>query len=113
MKWIFRRKKLARSVHERAKIAKKLRGQKAKLYGKKRYAEKVQMRKLMKEHQEKKQKSTVQEPEQGAVPAYLLDRQKQTAGTVLSSTIKQKRKEKVVCDLFPIKAYEVNSHEKI
>lgn len=54
------------------------------------------MRKLMKEHQEQKQKSTVEEPEQGAVPAYLLDRQKQSVGTVLSSTIKQKRKEKVV-----------------
>lgn len=93
---LFRRKKAARAVHKRSKVAKKLRGGKAKLYHKKRYSEKVQMRKLMKEHQEKKQKSTVEEPEQGAVPAYLLDRQKQTAGTVLSNTIKQKRKEKVV-----------------
>lgn len=55
------------------------------------------MRKLIKEHQEKKQKSTVEEPEEGAVPAYLLDRRKQSVGTVLSNAIKQKRKEKVVC----------------
>jgi len=53
------------------------------------------MRKLIKEHQEKKTKSTVEEPEQGAVPAYLLDRRNQTTGTVLSNAIKQKRKEKV------------------
>ncbi|KAI1703389.1 ribosomal protein s8e domain-containing protein [Ditylenchus destructor] len=89
------RKKLARSVHENAKIAKKLRGHKAKLYSKKRYSEKVQMRKLIKEHQEKKTKGASDEPEAGAVPAYLLDRRNQTAGTVLSSAIKQKRKEKV------------------
>uniref|UniRef100_A0AC34FGI1 Uncharacterized protein n=1 Tax=Panagrolaimus sp. ES5 TaxID=591445 RepID=A0AC34FGI1_9BILA len=52
------------------------------------------MRKTIKEHEEKQQKSTVKEPEQGAVPAYLLDRQKQTTGAVLSNAIKQKRKEK-------------------
>jgi ribosome biogenesis protein NSA2 len=88
------RKKQARAVHERSKVAKKLRGGKAKLYHKKRYSEKVQMRKLIKQHEEKQQKSTVDEPTDGAVPAYLLDRQQQTAGTVLSNSIKQKRKEK-------------------
>uniref|UniRef100_A0A915D3X8 Ribosome biogenesis protein NSA2 homolog n=1 Tax=Ditylenchus dipsaci TaxID=166011 RepID=A0A915D3X8_9BILA len=75
------RKKLARSVHEKAKQEE--------------IFEKVQMRKLIKEHQEKKTKKTVEEPEQGAVPAYLLDRRNQTAGNMLSSAIKQKRKEKV------------------
>jgi ribosome biogenesis protein NSA2 len=87
-------KKAARAVHQRSKVAKKLRGQKAKLYHKKRYSEKVQMRKLIKQHEEKEQKGTVEEAQEGAVPAYLLDRQKQTAGTVLSNAIKQKRKEK-------------------
>ncbi|TKR62429.1 hypothetical protein L596_026393 [Steinernema carpocapsae] len=88
------RKKIAREAHKRSKIAKKLRGHKAKLYHKKRYSEKVQMRKLLKQHEEKDQKGTVEEPQQGAVPAYLLDRQQQTTGTVLSNMIKQKRKEK-------------------
>jgi ribosome biogenesis protein NSA2 len=88
------RKKLARAAHDRSHIAKTLRGGKAKLYHKKRYSEKVQMRKTIKEHEEKQQKSTVKEPEEGAVPAYLLDRQKQTTGAVLSNAIKQKRKEK-------------------
>ena len=59
------------------------------------------MRKMMKEHEEKQQKSTVKEPEQGAVPAYLLDRQKQTTGAILSNAIKQKRKEKAVSLIFP------------
>ncbi|XGW24047.1 hypothetical protein V3C99_005896 [Haemonchus contortus] len=88
------RKKQARAAHERSQMAKKLRGHKAKLYHKKRYSEKVEMRKLLKQHEEKEQKSTVDTPDQGAVPAYLLDRQQQTTGTVLSNMIKQKRKQK-------------------
>jgi len=47
------------------------------------------------EQQTSKQKK---EPlaEQGAVPAYLLDREQQTRSKVLSNTVKQKRKEKAV-----------------
>jgi len=88
------RKKQARSVHQRSKIAKTLRKGKAKLYHKKRYSEKVQMRKLIKQHEEKEQKGTTDENTDGAIPTYLLDRQQQTAGKVLSNAIKQKRKEK-------------------
>ncbi|MFH4979165.1 hypothetical protein AB6A40_005874 [Gnathostoma spinigerum] len=88
------RKKTGRAGHERSKVAKKLRGHKAKLYHKKRYAEKVQMRKILKQHEEKQQTSTEERPQEEAVPSYLLDRQQQTSGTVLSSMIKQKRKEK-------------------
>jgi ribosome biogenesis protein NSA2 len=51
---------------------------------------------LIKQHEEKKQKGTVNESTEEAIPAYLLDRQKQTAGKALSSAIKQKRKEKAV-----------------
>lgn len=56
----------------------------------------VEMRKLLKQHEEKTQKGTVEEPQQGAVPAYLLDRQRQTTGSVLSTMIKEKRKQKAV-----------------
>ncbi|CAK5095930.1 unnamed protein product [Meloidogyne enterolobii] len=52
------------------------------------------MRKLIKQHEEKEQKSTVDEPTEGAIPTYLLDRQKQAVGKAISSAIKQKRKEK-------------------
>lgn len=96
------RKKLARSVHERSKISKKLRKGKAKLYHKKRYSEKVQMRKLIKQHEEKKQKGATDEPMEGAIPTYLLDRQKETAGKALSNAIKQKRKEKAAKYQVPI-----------
>ncbi|CAJ0936528.1 unnamed protein product, partial [Mesorhabditis belari] len=65
-----------------------------KLYKKKRYSEKVEMRKLLKQHEEKEQKGAQERPDQGTVPAYFLDRQQQTTGTVLSNMIKQERKEK-------------------
>ncbi|VDM11737.1 unnamed protein product [Wuchereria bancrofti] len=88
------RKRNARAGHEHSQYAKKIRGRKAKLYHKKRYAEKVEMRRLIRQHEEKKQTGTSEEPERGVVPAYLLDRKQQTTGKVLSSMIKQKRKEK-------------------
>jgi len=91
-----KRKREGRLVHTRAEKAKKLRGLKAKLYNKQRFAEKVQMRKLIKMHQEKDRTgSTSAEPlREGAVPTYLLDRESETRGKVLSNMIKQKRKEK-------------------
>lgn len=90
-----KRKKESRQVHENATKAKKLRGLKAKLYNKKRHSEKIQMKKTIKMHEERKtkQKSDDNVPE-GAVPAYLLDREGQTRAKVLSNMIKQKRKEK-------------------
>lgn len=102
-----RRKREAREPRVISKMAKKLRGQKAKLFNKKRYSEKVQMRKLIKQHEEKKQRSTVETPSEGAVPPYLLDRQKQVAGNILSNAIKQKRKEKAVSyfQLILVKSY--------
>lgn len=54
------------------------------------------MRKLMKQHEEKKQKGTTEEFDGSAIPTYLLDRQQQTMGKALSDVIKQKRKEKAV-----------------
>jgi len=91
-----KRKREARQVHENAKTAKKLRGLKAKIYAKKRYSEKVQMKKTIKMHEEKKTKQKTQEDvaQDGAVPVYLLDREGQSRAKVLSNMIKQKRKEK-------------------
>lgn len=72
------------------------------MYHKQRYAEKVQMKKTIKMHEERntKAKSEDNVPE-GAVPAYLLDRETQTRAKVLSNMIKQKRKEKAVCGVLP------------
>jgi len=89
------RKKASRMAHEMAAKARKLRGIKAKLHNKKRHSEKVQMKKTLKMHEERdtKQKKTEEVPD-GAVPAYLLDREGQSRAKVLSNMIKQKRKEK-------------------
>ncbi|VDK45666.1 unnamed protein product [Anisakis simplex] len=89
-----RRKKNARAGHERSQMAKKLRGHKAKLYHKKRYSEKVEMRKLLRQHEEKQQSTSTERPDEGAVPTYLLDRHQQASGTILSNMIKEKRKQK-------------------
>ena len=91
------RKKEARSVKAISKKAKTLKGIKGKLFAKERYKEKVEMRKKIKAHEEKK--ANVQEEtkrEDGAVPAYLLDRNEVNRTKVLSNMIKQKRKENVI-----------------
>eukprot|EP00124_Ichthyophonus_hoferi_P005065 Ihof_evm2s657 gene=Ihof_evmTU2s657 len=90
-----KRKKEARKVHEDAEKAQSLHGLKAKLYNKKRHAEKIQMKKTIKMHQERSNKHKDDEavPE-GAVPAYLMDREGESRAKVLSNMIKQKRKEK-------------------
>jgi ribosome biogenesis protein NSA2 len=90
-----KRKKEGRKPHEDAKVAKKLRGLKAKLYNKKRHSEKIQMKKTLKMHEERntKQKDDDNIPD-GAIPGYMIDREAQQRAKVLSNTIKQKRKEK-------------------
>ncbi|KAJ3085708.1 Ribosome biogenesis protein [Quaeritorhiza haematococci] len=91
-----KRKREAREVHQRAAKAQKLHGFKAKLYNKKRHAEKIQMKKTLKMHEERtnKHKADDKPVAEGAIPAYLLDRENQTRAKVLSNMIKQKRKEK-------------------
>ncbi|KAI0217439.1 Ribosome biogenesis protein, partial [Massospora cicadina] len=89
------RKKEARKAHKESIYAQKIHGLKAKLYNKKRHAEKIQMKKTIKQHEEKaaKQKTGDAVPE-GAVPAYLLDREGEKRAKILSNMVKQKRKEK-------------------
>ena len=90
-----RRKREAREVHERSKIAKTTIGIKAKLLNKKRHSEKIQMKKTIALHEEKKSKKKEAKPvPDGAIPAYLMDRQGESRAKVLNNMIKQKRKEK-------------------
>uniref|UniRef100_A0A0B6YW50 Ribosome biogenesis protein NSA2 homolog n=1 Tax=Arion vulgaris TaxID=1028688 RepID=A0A0B6YW50_9EUPU len=90
-----KRKKEGRKPHEMAEKAKKLRGIRAKLYNKKRHSEKIQMKKTIKMHEERKtkQKSADNDSKYGN-PSYLLERETQIRAKILSNTIKQKRKEK-------------------
>uniref|UniRef100_A0A7S0NVZ7 Ribosome biogenesis protein NSA2 homolog n=1 Tax=Calcidiscus leptoporus TaxID=127549 RepID=A0A7S0NVZ7_9EUKA len=90
------RKKEARKGHKRAEYASKVRGLRAKMLNKKRYAEKAEMKKTIKQHNERLNKHKTQEAPEAkeAVPAYLLDREGMSHAKVLSNSIKQKRKEK-------------------
>jgi ribosome biogenesis protein NSA2 len=64
------------------------------LFNKERFKQKIQMKKTIKEHEEKNAKSRVEDIEEGAVPAYLMDREQQRNSKVLTNMVKQKRKEK-------------------
>jgi len=109
-----KRKKEAREPHKRGKVAKKLRGIKAKIHNKERFKEKVQMKKTIKAHQEKKTKQSAEAPEDaGAVPAYLLDREQQTQAKAISSMVKQKRKEKAGKWEVPIPTVRAQSETEV
>jgi len=90
-----KRKKEARSAHKTSKTAQKLLGIKAKMFAKKRHQEKITMKKTLAMHEQKDSKQKADDGvKEGAVPAYLLDRDQVERAKVLSNTIKQKRKEK-------------------
>lgn len=81
-------------MHKTAEYAQKVHGLKAKLYNKKRHSEKIQMKKTIRQHEKKNAKGSEEKVQEGAVPAYLVDRGQQTRAKLLSNMIKQKRKEK-------------------
>ncbi|KAI9674132.1 MAG: Ribosome biogenesis protein [Caeruleum heppii] len=89
------RKRRAREGHKQSQDAQKLHGLRAKLYQKKRHAEKIQMKKQIKAHEERNVKSSQpNEPSSTPLPPYLLDRSQATNAKALSSAIKNKRAEK-------------------
>lgn len=91
------RKREAREVHTRARKLKSVRGIKAKIAGKKRYAEKAEMRKKIREHEEKQSTNRSEKQLKGpknAVPGFLMDRSEADRAKILSNSLKQKRKEK-------------------
>jgi ribosome biogenesis protein NSA2 len=90
-----KRKKEARTVHAVSAFAQKAHGIRAKLFNQKRFKEKAAMRKTIAEHNERGNKHANDDAvADGAVPAYLLDREGVSRAKVLSNTVKQKRKEK-------------------
>jgi len=90
-----KRKRAAREGHRQSEDAQKLHGLRAKLYQKKRHAEKIQMKKQIKAHEERNVKSAApEEPSSTPLPQYLLDRSQATNAKALSSAIKNKRAEK-------------------
>ncbi|KAF8820182.1 putative ribosome biogenesis protein NSA2 [Cardiosporidium cionae] len=109
-----KRKKLARSVHEKSEKSQRLRGIKAKLYNKQRYTEKAEIQKKLKIYEEKdaQQKDPETVPT-GAIPAYLLDREGVSRTKVLSNMIKQKRKEKAGKWTVPIPKVKAMTDEEM
>lgn len=91
-----KRKREAREGHRVAKDAQNLRGHRAKMFAKQRYAEKTEMKKKLRQHEQSKVKGSGgdEAPSNEALPAYLLDRQDPKSAKALSSSIKQKRLEK-------------------
>eukprot|EP00771_Trimastix_marina_P003158 gnl/Trimastix_PCT/437.p2 GENE.gnl/Trimastix_PCT/437~~gnl/Trimastix_PCT/437.p2 ORF type:complete len:260 (+),score=93.21 gnl/Trimastix_PCT/437:199-978(+) len=89
-----KRKREAREPHKRSAFAQKVHGLAAKMYNRQRYKEKVAIRKKIKQHAERKAEHPAEKVREGAVPAYLLDREQVSRAKVLSNTLKQKRKEK-------------------
>ncbi|URD76183.1 Ribosome biogenesis protein NSA2, partial [Musa troglodytarum] len=90
-----KRKKGARELHELSAFAQKVLGVKAKMFAKKRYAEKVMMKKTLAVHAESSSRRKADDKvDVGAIPAYLLDRDTTTHMKVLNNTIQQKWKEK-------------------
>jgi ribosome biogenesis protein NSA2 len=82
-------------VHDHSAKVQKTIGLKAKIMNKERRNEKIQMKKTIAMHEEKKTKKKEAKPvPEGAVPAYLMDREGQSAAKSLNNMIKQKRKEK-------------------
>jgi len=96
----------------RAEKAKKLRGLKAKIYNKERFNEKVQMKKTLRAFEKKKTEGKVEKDEEGAVPAYLLDRKDHTEGKALSKQVKQKRQDKAAKFSVPIPKSEHNQRTR-
>ncbi|KDN43418.1 ribosomal protein S8e [Tilletiaria anomala UBC 951] len=97
------RKREARSVHKASAVAKKTIGLKAKMLNKKRRAEKIQMKKTLKAHEERDVKqSTAPEDPNTALPTYLLDRENQKDAKALSSAVKERRKDKAARFAVPL-----------
>ena len=108
------RKKAAREGHKQSENAQNLRGLRAKLYAKQRHAQKIQMRKAIKQHEERNVKGAPAEKEPSeAIPSYLLDRANPTTAKALSSQIKNKRAEKAARFSVPIPKVRGISEEEL
>lgn len=108
------RKREARTAHSVSADAQNLRGLRAKLYQKKRHAEKIQMRKQIKAQEERNVKSAAP-PDNPAdpIPQYLLDRNRSSNAKALSSAIKNKRAEKAAKYAVPLPKVKGISEEEM
>ncbi|OJD24759.1 ribosome biogenesis protein NSA2 [Blastomyces percursus] len=108
------RKRIARQSHKQSHDAQSFRGLRAKLYQKKRHAEKIEMKKRIRAQEEKDVKSSApSEPSTTPLPNYLLDRSQETNAKSLSSAIKNKRAEKAAQFAVPLPKVKGISEEEM
>lgn len=108
------RKRDARKSHTDSKKLRSTRGMKAKLAHKARYAEKAEIRKKIREHEEKQ--TTERKRDKGpknALPSFLMDRSEADRAKVLSNSLKQKRKEKAGKWAVPIEKVKPVSEDEV
>ncbi|MCJ1374473.1 Ribosome biogenesis protein [Loxospora ochrophaea] len=108
------RKRVAREGHKQSQDAQKLHGLRAKLYQKKRHAQKIQMKKQIKAHEERNVNSSA--PAQissDPVPQYLLEGSQSKNAKALSSAIKNKRAEKAAKFSVPLPKVKGISEEEM
>ena len=71
------------------------------------------MKKTIRAFEKKKTENFVEKTEEGAVPAYLLDRKDKTEGKALSQQVKQKRKDKAAKFNVPLPAVRMQSENEV
>jgi ribosome biogenesis protein NSA2 len=107
------RKRLAREAHKSSERAQNLTGLRAKLYAEKRRKQKIQMKKTIRQHEERDVKSAAPQPSSVPQPEYLLDRSNATSAKAISSQIKQKRAEKAARFSVPLPKVRGISEEEV
>lgn len=108
------RKRQARESHHASSKAQNLRGLKAKMYQQQRHKEKIQMKKQIKQQEEKNVKGAEDSgPSSTPLPSYLLDRGKESNAKALSSAIKNKRAEKAAKFSVPLPKVRGISEEEM
>lgn len=108
------RKRTAREAHHESKKAQNYTGLRAKLHQQKRHKEKIQMKKAIKQQEEKNVKSSEPaQPSSTPLPSYLLDRSNTTNAKALSSAIKNKRAEKAAKFSVPLPKVRGISEEEM
>ena len=110
------RKRAARETHAASSKAQNFRGLRAKLHQQKRHKEKIQMKKAIKQQEERNVKGDPDAsagPSSTPLPGYLLDRSNNSNAKALSSAIKDKRAEKAAKFSVPLPKVRGISEEEM
>ncbi|KAI5185295.1 ribosome biogenesis protein NSA2 [Nematocida homosporus] len=99
---IRKEKRELRSAKRLSKLSKELFGMKAKIFHEKRRKEKIQLKKEKLQAERKEKKVAQNVAAEGAIPAYLLDREKQAAIQAITTQLKEQRQNKAGKHVVPL-----------